>query len=94
MEANSTELRISQFRICQALTTYSFLNCSLDALTKSLKASNHDFPIFMDYFKRKGFSDEICQQLRRKGVFPNKHVKSEKDLGQTSLPGIKTFIPP
>ena len=77
--------------ILQFIDSLSFLNGSLDTLTESLKASDHDFAIFKDYFKNKGFSDDFCQLLLRKGVYPYEHVKSEEDLEQTCLPPKENF---
>lgn len=85
----STFEKFSSFTLDEVkfIDSYSFLNASLDALTRNLINDGHEFKIFNKIFG----SFEKKELLKRKGIFPYSYFSDLSVLKEKNLPPKECF---
>ena len=72
--------------------SFNFLSSSLDKITNSLKQSNCTFNILHNQMTKLGYSNEVIESIKQKGVFPYEWFTDLSKLNETSLPPKNMFF--
>jgi len=79
-------------KILVFLDSCLFLSSSLDTLSTNLKESGADLNILQHEMKKEGYSSEVIEMCKLKGIFPYEYMDSINKLKESKLPPHEEFF--